>query len=534
MKRTALAAFALLLSTTVFAAEAQRYLVATKRPMRGGALTAVKDAADVQPRDVVAFESFSGFAATLSEADVAKLQRSSEVRWVEPVVERNALAVRNLNGQTMPYGITALKAPDAWRGHRLATINVVVVDTGVDYTHSELKAIYRGGLNVFDGTAEVMDDNGHGTHVAGTIAAADNGTGVVGVAPHINLFSVKMLDKNGSGSSEGIIQSLDWVAQQKQARGGNWVVNLSLGADKESPGEREAFQKLADAGVLIVAAAGNASTPTLPAPVSFPAAYPTVTAVGAIDDKSQLAYFSSQGPEVDFAAPGVGVLSTIPIGNARIAYVIAGSNAYSASPVTGSKLGVVNAEFVYCGVGAPEDFPASLNLTGKIALIKRGADITFANKTRRALAAGATAVAIFNHDTSVTPWTLFSDDQAATTDWPVVIRLSKTDGDALAARGTGTMTLAYRLDDLGEKSGTSMACPHIAGAAALLWSLAPGSTPQQIVTALTVTATDLGAAGPDSKFGVGSIDVLAAAKALAPSAFTGPTTGRPIGKRGRG
>lgn len=532
MKRTATAAFALLFSTSVFAAEAQRYLVATKRPMRSGALAAVKDAADVQPRDVAAFESFNGFAATLSEAEVAKLQRSNEVRWVEPVVERNALAVRNLTGQTMPYGVTALKAPDAWVGHRLATVNVVVIDTGIDYSHSELKAIYRGGLNVFDGSAEVMDDNGHGTHVAGTIAAADNGSGVVGVAPHINLYGVKMLDKAGSGSSEGLIKALDWVVQQKQTRGGNWVANLSLGSEKESPGEREAFQKLADAGVLIVAAAGNSSTPTLAAPVSFPAAYSTVTAVAAIDEKSQLAYFSSQGPEVDFAAPGVGVLSTIPIGNTRIAYVVAGNDAYAATPVTGSKLGVINAEYVYCGVGAPEDFPASLNLTGKIALMKRGADITFANKTRRALAAGATAVAIFNHDNSVTPWTLFSDEQADTTDWPVVIRLSKADGETLAARGTGTMTLAYRLDDLGEKSGTSMACPHIAGAAALLWSLAPAATPQQVVNALTVTATDLGATGPDSKFGVGSIDVLAAAKALAPNAFSGPTTGRPIGKRG--
>jgi subtilisin family serine protease len=533
MKRTATAVCALLLSTTVFASEGQRYLVGTKRPMRAGALNMVKEAG-VEPRDVTAFESFRGFAATLTEDEAAKLQQSGAVRWVEPVVEHHAFAVRNLNGQTVPYGITAVKAPEAWHGHQLATINVVVVDTGIDYTHPELKAIYRGGVNVLDSATDVLDDNGHGTHVAGTIAAADNGVGVVGVSPRINLYAVKMLDKGGSGSSEGMIKALDWVAEQKKALGGNWIMNLSLGADTATEGEREAFQKIADAGVLVVAASGNASTPNTPAPVGFPAAFPSVTAVAAIDETNTLAYFSSQGPEVDFAAPGVGILSTVPVGSTRLSYILSGNQAFTATPLTGSNLGVINGEFVFCGFGAPEDFPATLNLTGKIALIRRGADITFANKTRRAIAAGAAAVAIFNNDTSITPWTLFSDEQAPTETWPVVLRLSKADGEALAAKGSGPMTAAYRLDDLGEKSGTSMACPHVTGAAALLWAVAPAATPQQLVTALTNTVTDLGDPGPDSKFGAGVINILGAAKMLAPHAFGGLTTGRPVGKRGRG
>jgi serine protease len=535
MKRTVLGVFAILVAASSFAQEAtQRYLVGTKRPALAGSLKFVKDIvdSDTGARDLSAFGIIDGFAIDLTAAEAAHLAASNEVRWIEPVTKRYAFAQqRNLRGQTTPNGVNAVGAPGARVATPSGDVNVVVIDSGVDYNHDELKGIWRGGLNTLAGNTDPFDDNGHGTHIAGTIAAADNSLGVIGVAPkNIRLWSVKMLDETGTGTNEDLIKAIQWVAAQKEVLGGNWIVNLSLGAKNESAGEREAFQAAADKGVLMFAATGNASAPDAPAPVAYPAAYPSVYAVGAVNDKNVLAYFSNQGPEVDFVAPGVDVLSTLPVGSDLIAYVLSGASTYFGAPLIGSGLGSHTTEYVYCGFGKPEEFPASVR--GKIALIKRGGDITFMEKTRAAIAAGAVAVAIFNHDDSMGSWTLRSDAAAQNYPWPVVVRLSLQDGEALVKRGSGVITLANVGDDYGEKSGTSMSCPHLVGAAALLWTLAPSATPEQIVNALTITAIDLGAPGRDPEYGAGQVDVLAAAKLLAGNAFTGISSGRPLGKRG--
>lgn len=533
MNRFAVAVIAFLVTTSALAADTQRYLVATKRPFRAGALEAVRRAAvDIEPRDVTGFETFNGFAADLTAEEVETLRLSGEVRWVEPVVARYAFDVdRNLVGQTIPSGIDAISARQAAAGVRQGVVNVAVIDTGIDYDHPELKAIYAGGFNAFDEKVSAKDDNGHGTHVAGTIAAADNTLGVIGVATsNVRLWAVKALDAGGAGTNEGIIKAIDWVTKQKQTLGGNWVVNLSLGSTEDSPGEREAFTRATDAGLLVVAATGNGSSPNMPAAVAYPAAYSSVIAVGAVDTDRRLAYFSNQGAEVDFTAPGVQVLSTVPVGTSQLAFVHDGANAHRAAGLTGSKLGTVRAEYVYCGVGKPEEFPA--NVQGKIALIKRGGEITFANKTRAAMKAGAVAVVIFNHDQSTNPWTLISDADADKENWPIVLRLSLSSGEALVAKGTGTLTIAHDRDDYGEKTGTSMSTPHVAGAAALLWTLAPNATAQQIENALIATALDMGPAGKDPQFGHGVINAYTAGRLLAPNAYpSSPTTGRGIGRR---
>jgi subtilisin family serine protease len=529
-KRTLVALATLCLAVSAFAADPQRYLVATKRPFHAGAMQALRHSVngEVEPRNVVPFETFSGFAATLSEAEVATLRTSREVRWIEPVLERHAFA-RDPFHQVVPYGIDIIFARQAQAGIAAGTVNVVVVDTGVDYKHPELKDIWMGGHNFIGNNEDPFDDGGHGTHVAGTIAAANNGIGVLGVAPNVRLWSYKMLNSGGSGTSEGVIASIDWVTQQKLTRGGNWVANYSLGANGESPGEREAFLHATDAGVLVVAASGNSSTAGSPAPVAYPASYPGVVAVGAINSRRELASFSSQGPEVALAAPGVGILSTLPVGWEEISYVVAGNSVLPATNLLGARQGIVTGEFVYCGLGAVDDFPASVK--GRIALIKRGVD-TFGDKTRRAKEAGAIAVAIFNHDDSTNSWRLIDSVEDQNYEWPVTVRLSKESGAALLEKGSGVITVAYTTDDYGEKSGTSMACPHVVGAAALLWTLAPNATAQQIVSALTATATDLGAPGRDPEYGFGALNVNAAARLIAPGAFGGITTGRPVGKRG--
>jgi serine protease len=535
MKRTVLGVFVLLFAVSASAQDAtRRYIVGTKRPALAGSLKFVKDIVDTdtQSRDVRPFGIIDGFAIDLTPAEAAQLATSSEVRYIEPVIERHAFAQkRNLRGQTTPNGINAVGAPGAWAARPGGNVNVVVIDTGVDYKHDELKSIWQGGYNAITSTTDPWDDNGHGTHVAGTIAAADNNLGVIGVAArNVKLWSVKMLDDTGTGSNEDLIESMQWVVAKKELLGGNWIVNLSLGSKDESVAEREAFAAAVDAGLLVFAATGNASSPEEPAPVAYPAAYPGIVGVGAVNDQNVLAYFSNQGPEVDFVGPGVNVLSTLPVGSDVIAYLLSGESTYYGAGLIGSSLGEYTGEYIFCGVGKPEEFPASVK--GKIALIKRGGDITFADKTRAALAAGAVAVAIFNHDDSVGPWTLKSDLPGQTYPWPVVIRLDRVDGEALVKRGSGVVTIANVGDDYGEKSGTSMSTPHLAGAAALLWTLAPDATREQLLNALTVTATDLGASGRDVEYGSGAINVLAAAKVLANNSFNGISTGRPLGKRG--
>jgi len=531
MKTRAASALAILLSlvTVASAQEApQRYLVATSRPFRAGA-------------DVATFRSVDGFAASLTSSEVAELRRNASVRWIEPVVERHAFAqaARNPNTQTTPYGVDLIEARPSWVAKRAGITNVVVIDTGIDYHHPELLGVYAGGRNFVSANDDPLDDAGHGTHVSGTIAASNNNSGVVGVAPDVRLWALKVLDDTGSGSSENVIKAVDWIIAKKAALGGNWIANLSLGSPQSSELERAAFGRGAAAGILFIAASGNDSTAAIPAPVSFPAGYDGVVAVGAIDDAKALASFSNQGPQIDVVAPGVEVLSTLPIGNGVIAWLAKNNVTYGGAGLTGAKRGRVTGQYVYCGLGNPNEIPASV--AGKIALIKRG-ELRFGEKAKNAKEAGAIGVAIFNHDTSAMNWTLINAEDPATSlyEWPVTIGLTKADGELLAQQAGGTITIANEADDYGVYSGTSMASPHVVGAAALLWSVAPNAKPAEITAALVATATDLGAPGHDNVFGAGLINVVAAMKRLAPGSLdqltpapvTGPTTGRRIGKRG--
>jgi subtilisin family serine protease len=254
-----------------------------------------------------------------------------------------------------------------------------------------------------------------------------------------------------------------------------------------------------------------------------------VVAVAAIDDQRHFATFSNHGPEVDFVAPGVNVLSTVPVGSRLVPFMYDGHEPQVIRFVNGTATGTVNGEYVFCGFGGKSDFPASVK--GKIALVGRGGGITFSEKTINAMLNGASAVAIFNNDNSINPWSLQSDDPVQ---WPLVVRMPKEVGEALAAKGSGPLLISYDNYDYEENTGTSMSAPHVAGAAALLWTLAPNATAENIVTALRITAIDLGDPGPDNRFVVGMINIYAAARQLAASAFPpAPSTGRAPGRRGR-
>jgi serine protease len=556
MKRITFAIFFLAVSSVAAAQQTQRYIVA----MKSGAVHASKRAvfADRITED---FQYLDSFVANLTDAEVQTLRNDPSVRYVESAdikffaldatapARHIAPMSHPANAQVTPYGITMVRAPIVWPIAKGDGINVAIVDTGIDYTHPELKDHYQGGFNAVTGTNDPRDDDGHGTHVAGTIGAADNGFGVVGVAPNVKLWSAKVLAPDGSGKATGsnstIASGLNWVLSKKTELGGNWIVNMSLGqctdvsvgsqcSPTPSAAIQSACQRLADAGVLVFAASGNDSTKTHIASVSYPAAFSSVVAVGALDSTSKIADFSNQGPEIAVATPGVDVFSTYIVGQGVNGFLTTSNASFDNFALTGSAKGTQSGQYVYCGLGATAaDFPASVK--GNIALIQRGT-ATFNLKTRNALAAGAKAVVIYNCSIAATPatcgsetlggWTLIgqvngTDDPADLAfPWPVTIGISLADGEALRNASTASaLTATTVIDDYETESGTSMACPHAVGVAALVWSVAPTASASAVKTALFNSATDLGAAGRDTTFGFGLLDAYGAARLLNPGAF---------------
>jgi subtilisin len=207
-------------------------------------------------------------------------------------------------------------------------IRVAVLDTGVDYFHLDLAANYRGGYDFVNNDNDPWDDHtaGHGTHVAGTVAALCNGLGAVGVAPEVDLYALKVMNSSGSGSWSAIIAALDWAVQN-----GMQVVNLSLGSSTD-PGTivRDAFNNAYAAGLIIVSSAGNAGLGENT--VGFPAQYDSVIAVASTTSTDARSSFSSTGPAVELAAPGSSIYSTMPGGG----YALKSGTSMAAPHVAGA------------------------------------------------------------------------------------------------------------------------------------------------------------------------------------------------------
>jgi len=229
-----------------------------------------------------------GFAARLSRAQAAAVAADADVRSVVP--DRSIVATGTAplaHGERVPAGIQRIGAASATTAHTAARVAVAVIDTGIDLAHPDLNA--AAGTNCVRPGASPADDNGHGTHVAGTIAAKNDGAGVVGVAPGTLLYAVKVLDARGTGAISRLICGLDWVAEHAAAKG-IAVANISIGGPGAQGGGgcattsdplRQAICGAVSAGVTIVVAAGNAGTDL---GGTTPAAYPEVLAVTAMTD----------------------------------------------------------------------------------------------------------------------------------------------------------------------------------------------------------------------------------------------------------
>lgn len=255
------------------------------------------------------FKVVPAFAAEIPLQAIQALRNAPGVVEVEPDVEVFA----HDYGQV--WGVVRVEAPfvhsGAWVGEGQdalpifgRSVRVAVVDTGVDYNHPDLEQNYRGGYDFVNNDNDPMDDHWHGTHVAGSIAAAKNGFGVVGVAPEVDLYALKVLSASGSGSFSSVIAALDWAILNDIE-----VMNLSLGSSGD-PGNtvRQAFANAHNAGMVIVASAGNSGSGK--DTVGYPAKYDSVIAVGSTTFTNDRSSFSSTGPAVELAAPGSAIYST--------------------------------------------------------------------------------------------------------------------------------------------------------------------------------------------------------------------------------
>jgi subtilisin len=258
-------------------------------------------------------------AASLTDAEISTLRGNANVAAVEDDAPCYVLGASQGPGhlviedqplpqaETVPAGVTQIKASAAWDASRGKAIKVAVLGTGIDSTHPDLAPNYKGGISFVPSETSPMDFNGQGTHCAGTTAAALNNVGVVGVAPAAYLYAVKVLDRSGSGQFSWIIAGIDWCITD-----GIKIINMSLGG-ASTLAVLEMICNLAwSKGLLLVAPAGHAGPPMGGSTsVGFPAKYATVIAVSAIDSSSVITNFSSTGPEVELCAPGVNVLSTV-------------------------------------------------------------------------------------------------------------------------------------------------------------------------------------------------------------------------------
>ena len=254
-----------------------------------------------------------GKAVKLTSRAEINLAKEDGVLRIDDDIEIFALAkpskinaIKPQPAEILPWGINRIDAELVWPGGSTMPINtadpirVGIIDTGIEINHPDLKDNLKGGMSAVNYTSSYNDDNGHGTHVAGITAAADNTIGVIGVGPNIDLYAIKVLDRRGSGYLSDIIEGLDWaIANRLQ------VINMSLGTTYNSDSFRDAVKKVNAAGIVQVAAAGNDGKA-----VNYPAAYPEVIAVTATDNANNLASWSSRGPQVDLAAPGVSIFST--------------------------------------------------------------------------------------------------------------------------------------------------------------------------------------------------------------------------------
>lgn len=495
----ALAAAATLTTLPSQAADTTRVIVAFKP----GSAAAVRGAVSAA-RGSVALEihGMDAMAVEVPTAALAGLQRNPNVEYVEEDVKRYPTALTSpstgspyQSGQLVPWGIKAVQA-DQLAGTAAGNRKLCIIDSGYDRAHEDLSALANVTGEYDSGTGWwYTDENHHGTHVAGTISALNNAKGVVGVSENatLKLHIVKVFGASGWAYSSTLAS-----AANKCGTAGANVISMSLGGSVSSRTEQTAFDNLLKANVLSIAAAGNGGNTR----VSYPAGYASVVSVAAVDENLAKASFSQYNKDVEIAGPGVGVLSTVPMGTGTASALSVGGTPYAAGDMEGSPRATVSAPLADFGLGG---VAVAGSMTGKVCLIQRGT-YDFATKVSNCQASGGVAAVIYNNVAGGFAGTLGT----TVTNIPSVTA-SDTDGAAMKGQLGQSATVAVTPSNYAFFDGTSMATPHVSAVAALVWSYNTTCTATQIRNLLNATARDLGAVGRDTSFGYGLIQAVPAA-----------------------
>lgn len=247
-------------------------------------------------------------AALLEKPEVLRVETDAATY----IQDTGGISVPTAFVETLPWGIHRIGADSVWDQNQDGVqdenancgnnIKVAVLDTGINLRHPDLADNIHGGFNAVEHGKLPEDTYGHGTHVAGIIAAIDNEIGVIGAAPKASLYAVKVMDIH-TGYVSDVIDGLQWCIENNMQ-----VINMSLGVPDDFPELHAAIKAAYDKGIVIVAAAGNYGPGENS--LSYPAPYPEVIAVAAADNMDQIPYWSSRGAEVALTAPGLDIYST--------------------------------------------------------------------------------------------------------------------------------------------------------------------------------------------------------------------------------
>lgn len=515
------AATLLAMSAGTFATESNRYIIQVDHVGKGVVKALTKQMGGDIKVDADGFIAAEFDGKSLE--DVKGLLNNPHIKLIEQDHIRKPTALYNddagnpMTQQVTPYAVYQSQANQVTFNPN-AGMKVCVIDSGLDSSNQDFVWNNITGDND-SGTGNWFDHGGpHGTHVAGTIGAADNGVGVVGMAPGVDMHIIKVFNESGWGYSSDLAHA----AQLCQNAGAN-IINMSLGGGGANSTEENAFKDFVAAGGFVVAAAGNDGNSVR----SYPAGYSSVMMIGANDADNNIADFS-QFPScttgkgknvrtdeticVEATAGGVDTLSTYPAGMATSSTLTADSIGFASSAMENS--GTATGATYFMGEATSIDTGAS----GKVCVIDRGT-ISFHDKVNNCEMSGGIGAVIINNEPGMLYGTL--GDTNATT----IPAVGAAQEDRSALLAAGTMTVDISASDYGLMSGTSMATPAVAGIAALVWSNHPQCNGEQIRAALKATAQDAGAAGKDVYFGYGIVKAADADAYLTANPCSGGGTG---------
>jgi major intracellular serine protease len=221
-----------------------------------------------------------------------------------PFIREDIYGLNPTDIQFYGWEIKTFNIPAMWKHSKGEGIKVGVIDTGCDLDHPDIKNNISQGINLISKNKDPIDDNGHGTHVSGTIAAEDNGIGMVGVAPKTKIVPIKALDAKGSGNNQNIINGIIWAADNKCD-----FICMSFGSPYPCDEMEKAIKYATNKGTIVFCAAGNSGEKS---EIMYPAKYNSTISIGAIDKNLNRASFTCSGEELDFLSPGYDIVSCVP------------------------------------------------------------------------------------------------------------------------------------------------------------------------------------------------------------------------------